>query len=321
MDDRDYELLSAYIDNALNATERAALEKRLAAEPALRQELRALQQTVRLLRELPTLQAPRSFTLSADQLLSQPRRVSVLPFPLTATFSALSAAAAVMLFVFGGYFLLRANLTLSPALPIGQPPPAQVAVQPSPEPAATILSLPTQATLPTQPPTPAADMMLSAPPAANADTLQDLAPQAKETTQTEEAETAGVLAFGEPAATDGERQMQQDSLPVAPGGAALSAAVTASPALESGSDQTLFSMTAPMMETATAETMAEPETLRAAPATATAAEAQPAAEAAPMMEPVGLAQDALGAILLMAGVLLLGLALITTYLRRRNLAL
>ncbi len=103
MSGNDYELLSAYIDEALSPAERAELESRLQAEPRLQQELNRLRQTVMLLRDLPTLKAPRDFTLSAS-LIRRP-----LPFPLTATFSVLSTAAAILLFMFGGYILLQAN--------------------------------------------------------------------------------------------------------------------------------------------------------------------------------------------------------------------
>lgn len=65
--DRDYELLSAYLDDALEADERAALEARLETDAALRRELAALRQTVALIRALPTLKAPRNFTLTAAQ--------------------------------------------------------------------------------------------------------------------------------------------------------------------------------------------------------------------------------------------------------------
>lgn len=98
--ERDYELLSAYIDGELNDSERAALETRLNSEDDLRRELATLRQTVALVNQLPKLKAPRNFTLEKSAVM--PR---TLPFPMTAAFSALSAAAAVLLLVFGGYLL------------------------------------------------------------------------------------------------------------------------------------------------------------------------------------------------------------------------
>lgn len=67
---RDMEQLSAYIDGELRPDERAALEARLAEaeNEALRRELEALRQTVALVRDLPTLSAPRDFTLSEEQV-------------------------------------------------------------------------------------------------------------------------------------------------------------------------------------------------------------------------------------------------------------
>lgn len=65
LNERDLELLSAYIDEQLSAEERSALEKRLRDEAFLRSELQAMQRTVALVRALPAMQASRNFTLSA----------------------------------------------------------------------------------------------------------------------------------------------------------------------------------------------------------------------------------------------------------------
>ena len=60
----ELELLSAYLDNMLNEVERSALEIRLAQNEALRTELEALRSTIALIKGLPTLKAPRNFTLT-----------------------------------------------------------------------------------------------------------------------------------------------------------------------------------------------------------------------------------------------------------------
>lgn len=65
--DDDAALLSAYIDDALPPDETTQLEARLDDDPTLRAELQALRYTVALLNDLPELQAPRDFTLSAEQ--------------------------------------------------------------------------------------------------------------------------------------------------------------------------------------------------------------------------------------------------------------
>lgn len=110
--DLDYELLSAYIDGALSDTERAAFEMRLQAEVELRNELDALQATVTLLNNLPLRKAPRDFTLDARYA----RRTSSLF--TSATFSALSTAAAIVLFAVGAYLFSGTNATRPNALAI-----------------------------------------------------------------------------------------------------------------------------------------------------------------------------------------------------------
>jgi len=113
LNETDYELLSAYIDEMLTAEERSALETRLQNEPTLRRELTALRQTVVLVQQLPTLKAPRNFTLTPEMVesnpsaatlpASQPRAGRIIPFPAV---SVLSAVASVALVVFGVAILL-----------------------------------------------------------------------------------------------------------------------------------------------------------------------------------------------------------------------
>lgn len=122
--EHDYELLSAYIDGMLEDGEREALEARLSADARLRRELAALRQTVALVQQLPTLKAPRDFTLSipvaaptvtrppadatvtlAPTVLTRPDRTTrrVIPLPLV---SAISTAAAALLILAGVGLLL-----------------------------------------------------------------------------------------------------------------------------------------------------------------------------------------------------------------------
>jgi hypothetical protein len=69
----DLDQLSAYLDGALGAPARAQLEARLAHDPELQAELRALRRAARALRALPTLKPPRHFTLTPAQAGSLPR--------------------------------------------------------------------------------------------------------------------------------------------------------------------------------------------------------------------------------------------------------
>lgn len=62
------ELLSAYIDGAVTAEERRRIEQAMAADPWVAWRVETLRETVRLLRELPPVPLPRSFTLREEQV-------------------------------------------------------------------------------------------------------------------------------------------------------------------------------------------------------------------------------------------------------------
>ncbi|MEZ4667610.1 MAG: hypothetical protein R3E39_06790 [Anaerolineae bacterium] len=112
--DRDYELLSAYIDDALLPTERTELETRFKAEIELREELDAIRSTVSLLNELPVIKPPRNLTLPVG-FTRRPTRW--LFFPTSTAFSGLSVAAAILLIVVSSMLFTRTNSPLS--LPSG----------------------------------------------------------------------------------------------------------------------------------------------------------------------------------------------------------
>lgn len=99
LNDEDMELLSAYIDGQLPATERAALEVRLGAEAALRLALDELRATVTALRTLEPVRPPRSFTLDPAQVA--PRRAGrfnlLRLLPLAGTMAAVLVCAVVTL--------------------------------------------------------------------------------------------------------------------------------------------------------------------------------------------------------------------------------
>jgi len=75
MTQTDQELLSAYIDNELNAQDRATLEARLQSDPALQTELDLLRQTVQQVRNMPMLKAPRNYTLDPAMYGAQPNNI------------------------------------------------------------------------------------------------------------------------------------------------------------------------------------------------------------------------------------------------------
>jgi len=74
---REQEMLSAFLDNALKPRERQQLESQLQTRPELRAALNELRQTQQLLRQAPTLRAPRNFTLTPEMagLRTRPPRV------------------------------------------------------------------------------------------------------------------------------------------------------------------------------------------------------------------------------------------------------
>lgn len=114
--EQDYELLSAYIDGVLTDSERSALDIRLQDDLELRRELATLQQTVSLIKQMSSLQAPRDFRLDANMVEVKPQRWLVI-FPTTAAFSALSAVAAMLLLIVGGV-LLFAQSGMSASAPM-----------------------------------------------------------------------------------------------------------------------------------------------------------------------------------------------------------
>jgi hypothetical protein len=64
----DQELLSAYLDNQLEETERLSLEQRLSVEPTLQTELEELRAVVQMCWQLEPVPLPRSFTLDIPTL-------------------------------------------------------------------------------------------------------------------------------------------------------------------------------------------------------------------------------------------------------------
>jgi anti-sigma factor RsiW len=79
------ELLSAYLDDEVDAGERRLLEQAIATDPGVAWRLESLRATVQLLHELPALALPRSFVLSpaqAGQHAAEPVAIAPSPAPL-----------------------------------------------------------------------------------------------------------------------------------------------------------------------------------------------------------------------------------------------
>jgi hypothetical protein len=71
LNDRDLELISAYIDGQLSAEERREIERRLDNEANLRLAYEELRATVQALRDLEPVRPPRSFTLDPAKVALQ----------------------------------------------------------------------------------------------------------------------------------------------------------------------------------------------------------------------------------------------------------
>jgi hypothetical protein len=109
---QDLNQLSAYLDDALNVKERQAFEARLQVEPELRQKLTNLRATKYLLNNLPTMRAPRNFTLSPEMV--KVRRSKRQPF-FSALRLATSLAAILLVVLFSLEMLLGERLAGLPS--------------------------------------------------------------------------------------------------------------------------------------------------------------------------------------------------------------
>lgn len=114
----DLELLSAYLDQQLDARARAGVEARLKAEAELRAVYEELRQTRLMLRSLPRVRAPRNFTLIPEQVsqarVREPARRQVFP---VFQFASALASLLLMIVLVGDYLSLRALPTSAPSEP------------------------------------------------------------------------------------------------------------------------------------------------------------------------------------------------------------
>ena len=109
--------LSAYLDNALSAQEKAVLEERLKKEPALREQLENLRRTKIILGYLPRVKAPRNFTLTPDMVTVRRKKRP----PLFTALRLASSLAAILLVVLFGVELIAGGRLQDTPLTASEP--------------------------------------------------------------------------------------------------------------------------------------------------------------------------------------------------------
>jgi hypothetical protein len=82
--DKDYEVLSSYLDGQLNSRDQSRLEARLQTEADLSAQLEGLRQTRRILRSAPQRRAPRNFTIRPEFARSHRLEIAFPAFRLAA---------------------------------------------------------------------------------------------------------------------------------------------------------------------------------------------------------------------------------------------
>jgi hypothetical protein len=111
---RDLDTLSAYADGALSGAERIALEKRLEQDPAL-------------LRSLPQVRPPHSFTLTPEMAGVRPGRLRTPFLQLATAVAVVAFAVTVGVDVFGGMVPTGALRAAAPAHEVAVEAPAEFA--------------------------------------------------------------------------------------------------------------------------------------------------------------------------------------------------
>ncbi len=103
--DRMEERLGEYLDGTLSPRARSRLEATLAQDPALREQLRQMRAIRAAMRRLPRRRAPRSFTLSPDQVGAGRQAPAWSPYPVlrAATVVVTVMLAALLVFDLGFY--------------------------------------------------------------------------------------------------------------------------------------------------------------------------------------------------------------------------
>jgi hypothetical protein len=117
---RDWELLSEYIDQQLSPGKKSKLELRIQQEPELRAALDDLRRTRYILRSAPRMKAPRNFTLKPHMV---PQRKPRRAYPFFQLASAMAAALLLLVFV-GEFFTTNLGSPVAMQSPPSEPMPA-----------------------------------------------------------------------------------------------------------------------------------------------------------------------------------------------------
>ena len=115
LSEHDAELLSAYIDEMLSVDEQRELEARLLKDAFLRAELAAMRQTVIWMNALPTLKAPRNFTISAEDVAPAEKTPDRKVIPMQNRNSWYLASAAAIVIVIVGLAVILPSFNIAPA--------------------------------------------------------------------------------------------------------------------------------------------------------------------------------------------------------------
>src|SRR5262245_11118326 len=130
------ELLSPYLDGEVSAEERLWVEQAVATSAELRQELESLRQTVSLLAALPSVAAPRPFTLSAADVQAVSPGMPKRSFWWSTWLGTLAmSAAALLCVVIAGWVLFSASFGAAPQQVAYSPQEEAAAPQAPPAPA------------------------------------------------------------------------------------------------------------------------------------------------------------------------------------------
>ena len=132
-------LLSSYIDGEVSASEARRVAAHLSGCDECVAELESLRATTMLLGRLPSLDTPRSYALTAADVLDMSPRRGLPSFAaLSGGLATAGAAAVVVVLVVGVVFLARLGFTGSAAAPA----PAQFAAAPAPAAPAAVAQAP-----------------------------------------------------------------------------------------------------------------------------------------------------------------------------------